>query len=302
MKSRIAIGVLVVTLFPSSAIPGHQALTLAQCRQLFIESVQLFEKKEYQKAASVFEHLRNQYPELHDYVVYFLAHTYLKLQEEQKALELFQEFLAFYPSHPMTYNVQFNIAHLLFAKKEYAKARDLYRQLLGHPAIDQGEIYYRLGKVFLGLKQTGEAAFSFHQMVSFYPEHPARKEAQQQLETLIQNDPTLRPQQTEGTMLRQARAFFKAKWYQAAIAQYEAVKKLYPKSEQLEECEFQIVDAYFRSGQYQQGMRTLKQLATHANANIAARALYTIGAKYWNADNNTQAKAFAELCPHILGR
>lgn len=290
MKLRLAIGVLLLTLITSSSVHGQQTLTLAQRRQHFIEAVQVYAAKDYQKAAVAFEHLRGRYPELHDYVLFFLAHTYIKLKEEQKALDLFQEFLTRYPSHPLKYDAQLNAAHLLRANEEYTAARDLYRQLLGHPDIEPGEIYYRLGQVFLALQKPAEAAFSFQQMVSLYPKHPSRKKAQQQLQTLIQKDPSLRPQWTEGDLLRQARAFFEARWYKSAIARYEAIKKQYPKSSYIEECEIRIADAYYRSGQYQKGMTTLRQLVKHDDSAIAARALYTIGSKQWNADRNTEAK------------
>ncbi len=282
-------------------LTAHAApLTLEQRRQRFIEGIQRYEERDYTRALPVFEALKEQYPELRDYVLFFLGHTAIKLKQNQQALETFQEFLALYPSHPLTYDVQINTAHLLFANNEYTAARDLYRRLLGHPDLDQGDIYYRLAKTFTALDRPREAIFSFNQMISFYPKHPARKQAQQQLNALIQANPALKPPQTEGTMLKQARAFVGAQWYKSARTQYEAIKTQYPNSTHMEECEFGIADGYFRSGQYETGIKTLEHIVkdyTSKDVNIAARALYTIGSKHWNADRNTQAR---NVMQHVI--
>jgi soluble lytic murein transglycosylase len=292
---RTLLALFLVNTLSAAIFIQAQAASLGpeQQRQAFMQGVQFYEDREYNKAVSIFENLEPQYQELHDYVLFFLAHSYLKIQEEQKALDVFQKFLATYSSHPLTYDVQINTAHLLYAHEDYTSARDLYRRLLGHPDLDQGDIYYRLGNTFLALHKPREAAFSFNQTISYYPRHPSRKQAQQQLNSLIKKDPKLRPVSTEGTMLKQARAFVEARWYKSAIAQYEAIKKRYPNTTKIEECEFGIADGLFRSGQYQEGMKALEQLIkdyTAKDTNIAARALYTIGSKQWNGDLNSAAR------------
>ncbi len=259
-----------------------------------MEAVQTFEQEHYQEAMTSFKGLRTHYPELNDYVLYFLGHVSLKLNKKPAAFAAFQEFLQSYSSHPLRYEVQFEFAHLLFDRGDYRAARDRYRQLLGHPEIvPEGDAYYRLGKVFLALNQPDEAAFSFQQMVSFYVTHPKRKDVQQQLDTLYQHHPELRPNWTEGDRLRQARAFMKARWYQSARAEYEAIIQQYPDTAYREECEIAIADASFRLGQSQKGMKYLRQLIKEYKRKepvIAARALYIIGSKQWNSDYNTAAQ------------
>lgn len=276
---------------PAEAPEGD--LSLEACRQQFMEGVQQYENRDYPQARQTFEMLERQYAELHDYVLFFLGHTAMKLDDQETALAVFQRFLAHYPSHPQTHSVRFHAANLLYARQRYIDARDVYRQLLGHPDLDQGEIYYRLAHTFLALERPREAAFSLNKMLTLYPKHPARKQAQQQFDALIEDNPALQPPQTEGTMLQQARAFVEARWYKSARAQYAAIKERYPRSAYLEECEIGIADAYFRSGQYDDGMQALRSIIqeyTGKDDDIAARALYIIGSKSWNADYNTQAK------------
>lgn len=293
LRRRIICTLLLLLALPIISSVQAAAFTLEERRQNFIDGVQYYEEGNYTQAWGVFEELRDQYPELRDYVLFFLGHTAIKLTRNQQALEYFQEFLTLYPAHPLTYDVRINTAHLLFANNDYAAARDLYRQLLKHPDIDQGDVYYRLAKTFLALNRPREAVFSFNQMISLYPKHPSRKKAQQQFNDLLQAHPEFTPPQTEGTMLKQARAFVEAQWYKSARTQYEALKHRYPQSTHMEEYEFGIANAYFRSGQYESGLKTLRHIIkeyTSKDADIAARALYTIGSKQWNSDRNTQAR------------
>lgn len=300
MKTSMLLIVLILMLVISPHITAQEiskGLTLPQRRQLFTKGVQLFQDKKYKEALQDFEQLSEHYPELQDYVLCFLANTYLNLGENQKALVILQNFLSQYPSHPLADTVRYNTANLLLGEEKYTEAIELYTFLLKQPESDRGNIYYQLGRAFVGIKNYKEAVFAFHQVISFYPGHPYRKEARQYFQNILKNYPKLQPQWTEETLLEHANALLKARFYTSAIEQYENFKTRYPDSSRIEECEFGIVDAYFWSKNAQKGMHTLEQLVTQyakTNPEIAARALYTIGAKHWNADRNTLAKRYME--------
>ncbi len=297
---NVTILVLIISLMLSPYVTAQKifkGLTLEQRRQLFIEGVTLFQDEKYKKAVQTFEQLRDQYPELDDYVQFFLANTYINLKENQKALNVLQKFLSQYPSHPLADDVRYKAANLLIVEEKYNEAIELYTFLLTRPEKDQGDIYYQLGRAFLGMKNYKDAAFAFHQVVSFHPGHPSIKEARESLQKLLKEDPKLEPQWTEDTLLDHANALLNARFYNSAIKQYESFKKQYPKSSRIEECEFGIVDAYFRSGQAKKGMDTLEQLVMQyktTHKELAVRALYTIGTKHWNADRNKQAKEYMQ--------
>jgi soluble lytic murein transglycosylase len=302
MKISIKSIVFILTLVVSSSAIAQKSsmsagLTLSQRRTLFTEGTTSFYEKKYKKAVQYFEQLVDQYPELQDYVQFFLANTYLNLGENQKALLALQNFLSQYPSHPIANTVRYNVANLLLAEEKYIEAIELYTFLLNQPEEDQGKVYYQLGRAFLGIKNYQEAISAFHQVLSFYPEHPYRKEAYQYFQSILKNHPKLQPQWTEETLLEHANALLKARFYTSAIKQYESFKTQYPKSSRIEECEFGIVNAYFQSRNTEKGMSTLEQLVTRytkMNPEIAARAIYTIGIKHWNADRNTQAKRYMQ--------
>jgi len=300
MGKLVHITVLVLIIIVSSyatAQETSEGLTLSQRRTLFTEGAKLFQEKKYKKAVQYFERLVDQYPELDDYVQFFLANTYINLGENQKALILLQKFLAQYSSHPVADSVRYNAANLLLAEEKYNEAIELYTFLLEQPERDRGKIYYQLGRAFLGIKNYKDAAFAFHQVVSFHPRHSYVKEARRYFQNILKKNPKLKPQWTEETLLEHANALLKARFYKSAIKQYEAFKKQYPESSRIPECEFGIVNAYFRSNDAKKGMSTLEQIVTQyktTDREIAARALYTIGSKHWNADRNTQAKRYMQ--------
>ena len=291
---------LTLSLVLSSQVTAQETaeqLTRSQLRKLLMDGVNAFQEKKYAQAAPAFEQLVGQYPELQDYVQFFLANTYLNLGKNQQALLTFQKFLADYPSHPVADDVRLNTANLLLGEKKYTEAIALYTLLLTRPGKDQGNIYDQLGKAYLGTENDQEAVFAFQQVIAFHPEYPSIEDTKQHLQEILKKNPQLEPQWTEDTFLDHAHALFKAGFYKPAITEYEAFKKQYPQSTRIAECEFGIVDAYFRLGNAREGLNTLEQLVTQyqtTNKELAARALYTIGTKHWSADRNDQAQAYMQ--------
>lgn len=295
MKKYLTVCILCIGLLISSSVNAQETtirLSLPQKRELFTKAVKIFQDKQYEESVQYFERLLNQYPELQDYVQFFLANAYIKLKEDHKALVVLQKFLVQHPSHPLLADVRFNAANLLFKEERYNEAIAFYTILLDHPEIDQGTIHYQRGRAFLAVKNYKKAVAAFHNVIAFYPRHSSKKEAERSLQKILKEDPKLKPQWTEETLFEHANALLKARYYTSAIEQYQAFKTRYPKSSFIEECEFGIVDAYFRSGKTKKGMDLLEQLIVQygtTQKEIAARALYTIGSKHWNADRNTQA-------------
>ena len=271
--------------------------TLAQRRTLFTEGVNAFQDKQYEAARQSFEGLREQYPELQDYVEFFLADTYLNLGENQKALAACQQFLKKYPVHPVAAEVRFKTANLLLGEQRYPEAIALYQNLLEHSARDQGNLYYQLGKAQAGMGNDKEAVFALQQVIAFHPDFSSLAEAQQDLQQILQKAPQLKPQWTEDTLFNHAQALFQLGRHKQALTQYEAFRKQYPQSKRLAECAFGMADAYFRLRNKKDGLNVLEKLAAQyqtANPEIAARALYQIGVKHWGADENAQAQAYMQ--------
>ncbi|MBN1550804.1 tetratricopeptide repeat protein [bacterium] len=281
--------------FDSFAQQLSDPLTIFQKRELFTESVNVFQEKNYEKAVQLLLPLVDQYPELEDYVRYFLAESYRKLDRPQEALALFQDFLDRYPSHPLGGDVQFAIANLLFDLERYHEALTMYKDLHENPTISQGDLFYKLGQAFMNIEHYQEAVSAFHHFLSQYPGHAEKKSAQTALQKILAKYPQLSPKWTEETLLDHANALFKSGLYTSAIKQYEAFLHHYPQSARKEESEFGIADAYFRLGQVQKGINALEQIVTRyatTKHELAAKALYTIGTKHWNADRNQPAEKY----------
>jgi soluble lytic murein transglycosylase len=299
-RKRMAVVVLLIGLITASAGDAQQnsgQMTLLQKRQCLSEGVSLFQDKKYDQAVQKFEQLAGQYPELDEYVQFFLANTYINLGKQQDALKVFQQLLSHYPAHPLTDEICLNTANLLLANAKYQEAITLYTRLRDRPNIDQADIQYQFGKAYLGIGNMQNAVAAFQKVIVLYPAYAGVKEAKQALQKILAKDPKLTPQWTEETLVQSANALLKARFFKEAIAQYEAFKTKYPASSHLEECEFGIVDAYFQSGDSKKGMSTLEQLVTQYGATqkeFAARAIYLISSKHWGADRNEQAQQYLQ--------
>ena len=267
--------------------------TLSQKRNLFATGVQLFQEKQYEKSTQIFEQLTNQYPELQDYVQFFLASTYKAQEKNVAAFALFQRFLRENTSHPLRDEVRLTAADLLCEMKKYSDAIDMYEALLSDSTIHRGEIYYKLGQAFLQTNNAQKAAFAFSQAVFVYPQSSIMKEAQNSLRKILTAHQEFAPEWTEKTLLESANILLEKGFYTSAISQFELFQKQYPKSSSLGESKFGMADAYLRLGKASQGKKTLEELSIQYAASqpeLAAKAIYTLGVKDWNADRNTQAK------------
>ncbi len=288
--------VLIVDLWGLSRAFPQQASEISAGsgkRELFSEGMKAFQTKEYEKAVQFLTPLVNDYPELEDYVRYFLAKTYAEMERPKDALAVFQELLSRFPDHPLEDEIQFTIAHLLFDVQNYHDALDIYKTLRENTTISQGGLYYKLGQTFMAMEENKEAVSAFQRVISQYPGHKDVKYARAHLQKILAKHPELTPAWTEESLFEHANALFNAKLHTSAIQQYEAFQKHYPKSSHKGECEFGIADAYFRLGKMKKGTNALKQIVSHYTATqpeLAAKALYTQGAKHWNADRNDQAR------------
>ncbi len=282
-------------LFPFSlwAQDAVQPLSLDDKRIAFREGVNLLEKKKYEKAYQQFLSLHNRYDELQDYVSYFLAFSLKQQGNDLEALAAFQEFLSQFPSHPLSDEVRFLVADILFESEKYAEALPLYQHVSKSSIGRTADVLYKLGVTLMYTQNTQKAVPILHTLVTTYPGSRHVKPAQAALRELLKSHPELTPVHTETTLLDYANALSRARLYSSAIKQYSFFQAQYPNSERIGESELGLAEAYFRLGQTTRGMKKLEETVAHyreSQPNVAAKALYTIGMKHWYADRNRQAK------------
>ncbi len=283
------------TLFLPLAFAQDTALPLSleDKRTYFRQGTELFEKKEYEQACQLFLLLDGRYPELQDYVSYFLAVSLQQQGENRDALTRLQQFLSRFPSHPLQNDVRFLVADTLLAMHKYAEALRLYQQFSESPSEGKAELLYKLGVTLAHTKNTQDAVSALHTLITGYPGYKNVTAAQRVLQELLKTWPELTPAWTENSLLDYADALLNARLYSAAITQYSSFQTQYPASERIADSELGMAEAYFRSGQATRGTKTLEEMVTRYTAsqpNIAAKALYRIGTKHWYADRNRGAR------------
>lgn len=287
----IALQLLIV--FRSAAQESSETRFVEQLRQTFITACQCFDEKQYARAALIFAQLRGHYPQLQDYIQFFLAESYRNAERPEDALKELQQFLKVYPDHPLVFEAHFNAANLLVNLKRSAEALPLYQSLLSESALNQGELYYKLGVAYREASNPQQAVAALTQAVFFFPKHGFWQEARKQLDLLLKKHPDFAITWTEETLLNSAKALTDAGVYSLAMQQYELFRKHYPQSLHSGESDINLAEAYYQVKKPIQAREFLMQLASGYAASqpeLAAQALYVLGAKDWYADRNQEAK------------
>lgn len=297
MNGFLLVVVIWVMAFSGLAQEVGTRLTLREKRSRFIQGKTLFEKKDYEKALQIFHALDAHYPELQDYVSYFLGKSLQKEGKLPDALNQFQQFLLQFPTHPLGDEVRFAVANIFFEMKRYPEALTWYKKLDRQAAIDEGEWLYKIGVTFMHTGNERDAVTVFHKLLTSFPRHAMLKSAKTSLRKILVVHPDLAFEWTETSLLEYAHTLLKVRMFKSAMEEYKAFQQRYPKSIRIGESEFGIADAYFRSGSTTKGTKTLQQIASLyavSQPEIAAKAIYTIGKKHWDADRNRHAKRFMQ--------
>lgn len=309
---------VISTISCAFAQENSAASSSTLARQMFMSGQQLLDTKHYEKAALLFARLDDNYPLLEDYVQFFLAESYRQADQKERALATFQEFLRTYPAHPLGNEARLHAANLLVDLQKPADAIPMYQALLRESDLNRGEVSYKLGLALLEAGQTQQAASMLTQSVYFSPRHGFSTDARRQLEKLLKSHPEYAITWTEDLLWKSAETFSENGEATLAIQQYELFRKQYPQSSRLGESELKQAEAYFQRGKTGQARTLLQQVVSRYAASqpeIAAQALYILGAKDWYADLNQRAKstmqqivrkfratAWADDAHYVIGR
>ena len=290
---RLGVLLLLLNLLPMSARAAAPR-ALAEKRERFAEGVAQLDQKAFQQAVQTFRALMSDYRELPDYTQFFLAKAYLGATQYQDALGELQAFRAAFPNHPLQDDALWLMADALIKLKRDAEALPLYQELAARPSsIAKGDILYTIGVTAAALNQSPIAVEAFHALLATFPAHAQAKDAHKRLQAILTAHPELTPIMNEDALLNYANTLLAAKQFTAAIAQYQAFLQRYPDSPRLSEAQVALADATLRAGKLKEGISMVEALVKQFRAttpDMAAKALYTLGAAHWNADRNDEAQ------------
>lgn len=294
---RLVALLLLLNLLPMPARAAAQR-SLAEKRARFAEGVAQLDQKAFLQAVQTFQTLASDYRELPDYTQFFLVRAYVGAKQYQDALTELQAFRASFPNHPLQDDALWLMANALVELKREADALPLYQELAACPSnIAKGDVLYKIGVTAAALNQAQIAVEAFHELLTTFPAHAQAKDAQKRLQAILTTHPELTPLMDEDALLDYANTLLAAKQFTAAIAQYQAFLQQYPASPRLSEAQVALADATLRAGKLKEGISMVEALAAQlgaTNPDMAAKALYTLGAAHWNADRNDEAKRVME--------
>ncbi len=169
----------------ATPVPGaadEGALTPAERQARLADG--LFRRRQYRMAASEYEVLTQRFPEYERTPEAYLlwAQSYRRLDQDDKALDIYLQLLSRHPQHQAADQALVNAAEILLRQEAFARARELLEKasLEGKSPGTQEAIHFYLGQVYNQLGETEKALAQFAALKrdDFSAEFPYRPYAQ----------------------------------------------------------------------------------------------------------------------------
>ena len=198
------------------------------------------------------------------------AGMYFNRKEYEKALELFDDFLAAEPEGDDRARALYQSGECLYALQFYQDAVSRWRQVLHqHPGYeDQPEVLRKLADTLFGLQAYGEAREQYDRLASLHPDHPFAEEA----------------------MFNGANCLYNLGDYEAAAAIFQRYGAAYPAGTRAEDAQQAIQACLVRGGR-----DLLAYVDENPDAVFAADVLWEQGSEAFRADRFEEAARHLEI-------
>jgi TolA-binding protein len=136
---------------------------------------------DYEEGLEQFRQVSEKYPksEFAAEALFKCGECYAQLDMRDEAAKTFETFAKNFPGNPLTEQAMLRSGDARFTAQDFAEALANYKAILekpGDPAIEE-ETLYRLAVTYHNMKQQGESAAAFNQLLSKYPEGKYAAEA-----------------------------------------------------------------------------------------------------------------------------
>jgi len=260
-------------------------------RQAFLQGRVWLKTGEYAAAKEAFSQLVGRYPELGDYVLFYLGMCRNRLGEYAAAKEIWQQLLEEYPESRWAGEARRGLAEAAYALGEYYQASRLFRELVDEcgDSAEAAELWFKLGRCLEKLGQKKAAARIFRRIFRDYPAEEYALEAQERLRQLRRRlGKEWEGFSLEDRWLRIGR-LVQAGRYKTALEELEKYaagfeKRYGPRVLLLRaRCYLGLRKRYL-------GIRCLERLVRkYPGHTLAASARYRLGRLYWNCGQDGKA-------------
>ncbi|MDO4553734.1 MAG: tetratricopeptide repeat protein [Lachnospiraceae bacterium] len=154
MKKLIAMFVILILL--AAGFLGYQGYERSQQTGLFADASVYFEEQDYQKAIQLFEEAKEHHSlfsgSLEEEFSYYQAEAYMNLEEYDKAIAIYDEYIKENEKESMNYVLK---GYCYMQAKEYDQAVDVYKT--AYEKTKDGEFLLNLCNVYITTEEYDQA-------------------------------------------------------------------------------------------------------------------------------------------------
>src|SRR5262245_45535585 len=245
-----------------------------QRRLPFLLGLAYFQSGDYSKATLHFERVRENYPELRDYTLWYLGEGLLQLERLPAARTAYQWLLDAFPDSVHRSEALFRMADANTRLGDLQRAADLYgRYQREYPeGARRGEVIIRLGMVQRDLGNPALALREWRSLWFEYPEDPAAAKVPDLEKTL--SPPFVVPDLSPAELYRRAQQLYRLNRHREALQAFTLARATDPTQPLSVEVLYQIGMCQYHARHNVVAVETFQQIyATSPTGPLAAASL-----------------------------
>jgi soluble lytic murein transglycosylase len=263
-----------------------------QVRREFLRGYQAQVDGDYAQAARVFSALEGRYPELGDYVLFYLGRAQSKLGSASAAEASFERLLRSYPQSLLAERSEFELAKLALEQAQFTRAEQIAVHLM--PKITstelEGETRVVLAGALVGRREIREADAQLEQVRQEMPHSAADAKARVMQTELRQLYPSIIGLHTAEEFRSEAELLYREGLAAQALTAVDKALSLHPSADMTAEILWIEARAAAHVDRARQKRALDRYLELAPNGAAAPQATYALGLWYWHEDQTALAR------------
>ncbi|MGV3540281.1 MAG: tetratricopeptide repeat protein [Rufibacter sp.] len=244
-----------------------------------------------------------------DYVLFQRGVVYNLTNRRDQAIASLQTLLRSYPRSRYADDAVYQKGIIDFENSNYAPAIASFSDLIDNRSNSTlvPQALQKRGVAYMNLRKPNEAIADFKRVIDQYPTHAVANNAiyslqealgannqTEQLDTYLAKFKAANPESDalESVEFEAAKSLYFNEKYKQAIPKFEAFLKSYPASSSVPNARYFLGDSYWRAGDKENALRSLKEVAIEGKSEYLSRALQRVADMEFENGNYGEAAAF----------
>jgi soluble lytic murein transglycosylase len=273
-------------------------LNLNQTRELFKQAYTNFEQGNFSQAQTQWSTLADEYPELGDYVLHYLAQTEVALDQHAEAINNWLKLISQFPASCLIFNARLGMADSYFKLGNFSQAGTLYQQLADEEwqnKEDQPAIKQKLAQCYEQQADFKRAIAVYDSLWINYPTSD-QAEAARQRSLFLEQEHSLPPLPlTEDALWRRICILIQGAKYNTAAQELARFKTLFPTSSLIPDTYLKQARCCLAQQKPAQAIKFLTELIRDfPRHKLAIEAKYKLARLYWNRGTDQKAVKYLQ--------